>query len=166
MFVRLRPLGLPEIKEYVNHRLRVAGHQGPAVFSGGALSALAALSGGIPRNINNLCFNALSLGYAIGRKTIDAATLQEVAADLDLNSFSGETAELPQAPVGLEKPAESPARGRQQGHPEGWAVVLDRILSPAREKSLAPAAAPQSQSTNWREAMESIASRLKSGMVH
>jgi general secretion pathway protein A len=166
MFVRLRPLGPAEIAEYVEHRLRVAGHHGPAVFNAGALGALTGLSGGIPRNINNLCFNALSLGYAVGRKTIDAAIMREVAADLDLNSFRSADPALPESSGGFEKAVERSVRGRQQGRPEGWAVVLDRILSPSREGSLSREAAPGGQGAGWRGAVESIASRLRSGMVH
>ena len=42
------------------------------------------LSEGIPRNINNICFNALSLGCSLGQKMIDVEVLQQVAADFDL----------------------------------------------------------------------------------
>jgi hypothetical protein len=41
-------------------------------------------SGGIPRNINNICFNALSLAYATGHKTIDGDIIREVLSDLGL----------------------------------------------------------------------------------
>jgi hypothetical protein len=45
------------------------------------------LSEGIPRNINNICFNTLSLGCSLGQKTIDVEILQQVAADFDLASL-------------------------------------------------------------------------------
>lgn len=41
-------------------------------------------SKGIPRNINNLCFQALSLGFAKNKKEIDEAIIREVIADLSL----------------------------------------------------------------------------------
>jgi hypothetical protein len=43
-------------------------------------------SEGIPRNINNICFNALSLGCALERKPIDEEIIREVLDDLDLGS--------------------------------------------------------------------------------
>lgn len=164
MFARLQPLSEQQAAEYVEHRLRLAGHRGAALFSDGALGALAGLSGGIPRNINNLCFNALSLGYALGRKTIDATTVKEVAADLDLSSFKGtEVRAL------SEDSAHSPERRADhgaQGRHEGWALVLDRILSPVEKKNLRGAAGSASPAPGWRGRVESIASRLKSGTVH
>jgi hypothetical protein len=48
---------------------------------------IAELSEGIPRNINNICFNALSLGCSLAQKTIDVEVLQQVAADFDLASL-------------------------------------------------------------------------------
>jgi hypothetical protein len=48
------------------------------------------LSEGIPRNINNICFNALSLGCSLGQKTIDAELVQQVAADFDLTLLRSE----------------------------------------------------------------------------
>jgi hypothetical protein len=44
-------------------------------------------SEGIPRNINNLCFNALALGGALGKKVIDHEIIAEVLGDLDLGSL-------------------------------------------------------------------------------
>ena len=39
---------------------------------------------GIPRNINNLCDNALLAGYAAGDPTIDRSIIEEVAESLDM----------------------------------------------------------------------------------
>ena len=49
---------------------------------------IAAQSGGIPRNINNLCFNAMSLGCALKRPIVDASIVQEVIGDLDLSTIA------------------------------------------------------------------------------
>src|ERR1700716_360396 len=61
---RLDALPASEVVRYVHHRLQVAGYEGPALFTPGALELVAERSLGIPRLINNLCFNALSLGCA------------------------------------------------------------------------------------------------------
>jgi hypothetical protein len=39
---------------------------------------------GIPRNINNICFNALSLAYALRQPRIDAELVREVIQDLGI----------------------------------------------------------------------------------
>ena len=41
-------------------------------------------SEGIPRNINKLCFHALSLGCALNQKVINASVMNEVFTDLKL----------------------------------------------------------------------------------
>jgi hypothetical protein len=45
---------------------------------------------GIPRNINNICFNALSIGYALNKKTIDRNVVEEVLADRKIESLLSE----------------------------------------------------------------------------
>jgi TonB family protein len=82
---RLNPFGPAETDAYINHRLSVAGYEGTQLFTPEARAMIAAWSEGIPRNINNLCFNALSLGYALRRKDIDLSLVQEAASDLELS---------------------------------------------------------------------------------
>src|SRR6202795_551091 len=92
LVIRIEPFKTEEINAYINHRLRVAGYQGPSLFTAGARLLIAKRSEGIPRNINNICFNAMSLAYALKRKTIDRDIIREVLADLDLESLNEETA--------------------------------------------------------------------------
>jgi type II secretory pathway predicted ATPase ExeA len=90
---RLKPFELEDVNLYVGHRLRVAGYDfARPLFTPGAGALIAKHCEGIPRNINNLCFNALSLGYALKRKPIDEAVIQEVIDDLDLSSIKQEAA--------------------------------------------------------------------------
>jgi general secretion pathway protein A len=84
---RLGTLPPQEVRNYLDHRLKVAGASGQEIFTPEACAMIAELSLGIPRNINNLCFNALSLGYALRQKTISADIMREVAADFDLNKL-------------------------------------------------------------------------------
>jgi len=76
-----------EVERYIQHRLRVAGYKGRRLFASGALALIARYSKGIPRVINNLCFHALSIGYAKNQKSIDVSTLREVITDLNLESL-------------------------------------------------------------------------------
>jgi general secretion pathway protein A len=81
----LQPLSAVETKNYVQHRLRVAGFAGGSLFTAQALASLTEITEGIPRNINNFCFNALSLACALRQKVIDDAIVQEVVSDLDIS---------------------------------------------------------------------------------
>jgi len=103
---RLEPFSPAETDRYIDDRLQVAAYDGGPLFTPEARALIAARSQGIPRNINNLCFNALSMGYALGRKQIDEEILREVIKDLDLESF------LPMGDKASHEPAPSPARPR------------------------------------------------------
>jgi general secretion pathway protein A len=173
MFVRLRPLGVAETGHYIDHRLRVAGYSGDALFNRGAVSAVASLSGGTPRNINNICFNALSLGYAAGKRVIDSDIVREVVADLDLERLAAETG-VAISPAEAGIPGSSPRRD----HPgaNGWASMLDRIVPagassatpvPARPSPLNVALGPVRASvSDWRQAVGSVSGRLRDRRVH
>lgn len=86
----LAPLPEEEVARYINHRLRAGGSGEVPLFTVEAASLIAELSEGIPRNINNICFNALSLGCALRQKTIDLDILRQVAADSDLANLRSE----------------------------------------------------------------------------
>ena len=81
---RLSPLSPAEVVPYIDHRLSVAGYSGPGLFTPGALSMIAEASNGIPRVINNICFHALSLGYAKSSEKITSEIVREVEDDLEL----------------------------------------------------------------------------------
>jgi general secretion pathway protein A len=84
MVIRIEPFTSEEVNAYIDHRLWIAGCEKPAFFTVGARKLIADHSEGIPRNINNLCFNAMSLACALRRKTIDRDVIRDVIADLDL----------------------------------------------------------------------------------
>ncbi len=89
IIAHLKPFSSDETARYVNHRLKVAGYPADeTLFTPAALELIALQSEGIPRNINNLCFNAMSLGCALKRKEIDSDILHEVIADLDLDPLA------------------------------------------------------------------------------
>ncbi len=84
MVIRIEPFTHQEVNAYIDHRLWIAGCDKPAFFTVGARKLIADHSEGIPRNINNLCFNAMSLACALKRKAIDRDVVRDVIADLDL----------------------------------------------------------------------------------
>ena len=81
----LGPLNAEETSLMIDHRMRVAGYVGPSLFTREAKQMIAELSEGIPRLINNFCFNALSLGLALRQKSIDSSIIREVEKDLDID---------------------------------------------------------------------------------
>ena len=85
--VRLDPLTLEETAAYIGHRLRVAQYNGPPLFTTRAQLLIAEHSEGIPRNINNLCFNSMSIACALGHKQIDSDIIREVISDLKIESL-------------------------------------------------------------------------------
>jgi type II secretory pathway predicted ATPase ExeA len=87
MFARLEPFGADDTAHYIAHRLQVAGYEGAPLFTPEALRIVAEQSQGIPRKINGLCFSALSLGCAMGRKQVDAGMMKEIIADRDVESL-------------------------------------------------------------------------------
>jgi type II secretory pathway predicted ATPase ExeA len=84
----LEPLPSWEIKNYIEHRLKVAGYDGDPLFSPEAYDTIAEFTQGIPRNVNNFCFNALSLAYALQKKLVDSEVAREVIADLDISRLT------------------------------------------------------------------------------
>jgi general secretion pathway protein A len=117
MFARLDPFSSEATELYIDHRLRAAGYDvETALFSKEALALIFQYSEGIPRNINNLCFNSLSLGCALERKVIDGDVVREVVADLDLDRWRPKTAlavwtegrDLQAAPAFLSAASEPP----------------------------------------------------------
>jgi type II secretory pathway predicted ATPase ExeA/HSP20 family molecular chaperone IbpA len=73
----LEPLSVDEMACYIEHRLKVAGYSGGQLFAADALAIIAVQSQGIPREINNICFNALLLGAARRQQTISGEIARE-----------------------------------------------------------------------------------------
>jgi general secretion pathway protein A len=84
----LKPLSFEETDKYIHHRLRAVGYQGGPMFTPDALVRVVDFTSGIPRNINNLCFNCLSLGCAVQKKVIDSEIVDEVTNDLDISQHT------------------------------------------------------------------------------
>jgi general secretion pathway protein A len=77
----LTALSQEDTKEYIQHRLKVAGSQ--EMFQDDTFSEIHRFSGGIPGRINNICDMALLVGYGEGVDSIDKKTIEEVAKDLE-----------------------------------------------------------------------------------
>jgi len=85
----LKPLGKENIKEYIEHRLKVAGGQDKVFFTGRALALVGYFSQGIPRRINALCDRALLVAYTEDKKIVSAGTVRKAARDLGKDYLLG-----------------------------------------------------------------------------
>src|ERR1700730_2350107 len=121
--IRIEPFTHEEVSSYVDHRLWVAGNKNPSLFSIGARTLLADHGEGIPRNVNNICFSAMSFCWAMKQKAIDREMMRDVLADMDFKSpkekinFAPKSVSLPSQTISRNVRAtgltvkELPARG-------------------------------------------------------
>jgi len=84
MKIALRPFSEEDTRDYIKHRLGVAGCTNQ-VFTGRAVTEVYRYSTGVPRLINTICDNALLEGYLFKAKIIDEPVIRAVAIDLGLN---------------------------------------------------------------------------------
>jgi general secretion pathway protein A len=80
---RTKPFDQRDTFEYIEHRLKTAGYDGPQLFGNKAKHLVWTYSKGIPRTINIVCETALITGYAVNQKRIDALIVKEVIDDLN-----------------------------------------------------------------------------------
>ena len=75
----LGPLRPPEVKEYIHHRLAVAGRE-DQIFADDAIELIAAHTGGTPRRINHLCDICLLLGFSRQLQRVDRGVVDGLIA--------------------------------------------------------------------------------------
>jgi len=82
------PLAAGDTRDYLAHRLAVAGGARP-VFTEDAVARLHAASGGVPRVLNQLATQALIEGMARGAAIVDGAVAEAVASESDFVGTRG-----------------------------------------------------------------------------
>jgi type II secretory pathway predicted ATPase ExeA len=121
IIARLKPFTPEETNLYLDHRLKVAGYDfRTPLFTRRAAAMVVEHSEGIPRNINNICFNALSLGCALKRKPIDAEIIREVMHDLDLGSETGLSMAIGEPKESELKISTAPSNAGVRGRGRVW----------------------------------------------
>lgn len=78
----LTHLDFEETRQYIYHRLEVAGAQGRIVFSRRALKRVHTASRGIPRSINAICDQTLLAGYVERSYNLDTKHVNQAIASL------------------------------------------------------------------------------------
>ena len=105
----LEPLGAEETREYIHHRLNIAGGD-PEIFDDEACDVVFRYSGGTPRLINLLCDTALVYGYAeqvhrIGRQLVeDVVHDKQIGRIVPLKQAGHTEASGAQIPAREDKP--------------------------------------------------------------
>ena len=79
---RIDPLNEKECREYIEHRLKVAGSGSASIFEPEAIRMIWKFSQGIPRVINTLCDRALVNGYIASRKVVDGKLVRETLREM------------------------------------------------------------------------------------
>ena len=100
----ISPLTEDETRDYISHRLKVAGSRRD-IFRSDAIREIFLFSDGIPRLINVICDLALLSGYVEDAKTIEARIIKECAEQLRLpgeKAESGQQKREPLLAIGLE----------------------------------------------------------------
>src|SRR3984885_4975641 len=130
IIARLKPFTAEETQLYIDHRLRVAGYDfAKPLFTSEALAMIGTYSQGIPRNINNICFNAMSLGCVAKQRTIGVDVIREVLDDLDLRPMFSESPSV--AGVSEQKVVASPllSYGKARLPLQVWSVRFALALA-------------------------------------
>ncbi len=80
----LEPLSRDDMREYIAHRLGVAGGSGNGVlrFTEGAHRQIYRFSRGVPRRINALCDRALLIAYTTNQPEIEGKTIRKAIRDI------------------------------------------------------------------------------------
>ncbi|GAC1395880.1 MAG: hypothetical protein NVSMB56_10200 [Pyrinomonadaceae bacterium] len=114
---QIKPLpNIEETNNYIRTRLLAAGAESTEIFSPGAVDYIFRCSEGIPRQINNLCDNALLAGFGQEAQIITRSIIEEVADAFDL---------LPSADRGMQQGEEREAPARifnEQSRAEIWSL--------------------------------------------
>jgi len=81
----LNPLTRPEVGQYVQHRLSLAGSNGEPTFTGAAIWRVFRYSQGIPRLVNAVCDKALLAGFVARTYRINFWTVGRAIRELEGN---------------------------------------------------------------------------------
>ncbi len=171
IIARLEPFDAEETRLYIDHRLRVAGYEfASPMFTPLAIDLIADYSRGVPRNINNVCFNALSLGFVKKQQPIDVDVIHEVLEDLDLQKVIEAGGEVPFVPKSRRDDPHLVDVASDPNSPERLCDFLDssdvtlraaaRTGEPQREYAEAVAASPSPSSQARRGADLRRSSRI------
>ena len=83
----LGALSKRETREYIEHRLKVAGSEGRQIIKGGAFDPIFSYTGGVPRLINTLCDTAMLCGFAEEEDVVTSELVMIAIEELNWSPF-------------------------------------------------------------------------------
>ena len=136
---RLDPFTAEETGDYIAHRLKVAGYSGEPIFGEEPVGLITRYSKGIPRNINNLCYNCLRLAHARGLRAVTSEIVQEAAARLDVEALAHSHATVAAAMAAAAANATAAAARIPAARPASTPPPASALLpAPAADKTAQP----------------------------
>lgn len=81
------PLSDPEMRDYIEHRLKVAGIEDNDLIADDAFAPIYRYTSGIPRLINTLCDTALLCAFADDKQTVDAEDVMAAVKELNWKNY-------------------------------------------------------------------------------
>lgn len=79
----LEHLNKSHVRQYVFHRMAVAGYNGKPIFNDGAINALYEYSKGVPRLLSILSGKSLLIAFSKGSRTVTKAMIRRAARDTE-----------------------------------------------------------------------------------
>jgi len=166
----LEPFTAEETGHYIEHRLKIAGHSGEPIFDTPSIAVIARLSDGIPRNINNICYNSLLLAYNRGLHQVTSEIVQAAVTRLDVElliheppavaaplivppvaAASAAAAPAPNLPVAiLDAPAATALGAAKVAKPRPKPVPVPKFVDRGMRPSLTYSASAKTSSPGWR----------------
>ncbi|NPA25333.1 MAG: AAA family ATPase [Deltaproteobacteria bacterium] len=135
----LQHLNEEEVREYIRHRLHVAGCPNYAtLFTEEATSRIWEASRGVPRMINYICDLALVHGYADGKTVIDLQIIEAVINSRNQSGLFGELREEIGSEIGdlqTDPPLSAPISGEILNSLEQRLAAIEHQLQELGRKS-------------------------------
>jgi len=89
VYYHINPLSLKETKDYITHRLKVAGFSNNRViFDPFSLFKIYDYSAGVPRIVNTICDRCLLTGFIKEKEEVSAEIVDEVAQELGIKKIA------------------------------------------------------------------------------
>ena len=146
---RLRPLNLEETERYIQHRISVAGGDAPRVFPSETCVEVYAVTNGIPREINQICAQAMLDAYVEGLPSVSPQHVRSATQETTFQSVlpGGETdprlPPLPAWPAALPPPSPSAPTTQPEAPQTGteasrWGAWASSVAQPPQGADVAP----------------------------
>ncbi len=92
--LEFQPIPSAGVTSYVNKHLKRAGWKGGQIFTADALQTIHRLTGGVPREMSELCERALELAAEEGTSEIDAQLVEDVFGEIPLEELVDDDPDL------------------------------------------------------------------------